>query len=78
MSHVWTFVIDMALKDIEETRIGKYVMLKHITTFFAILVINYVFLSYRSDGSSSASKIRKNKKRKIGESVIRVNRLLNL
>ncbi|CAJ0826389.1 21943_t:CDS:10 [Entrophospora sp. SA101] len=47
VSHVWTFVIDMALKDIEETRIGK------------------------SDGSSSASKIRKNKKRKIGESVIR-------
>ncbi|CAI2177333.1 1221_t:CDS:2 [Funneliformis geosporum] len=39
VSHVWTFVIDMALKDIEETRIGK------------------------SDGSSSASKIRKENQR---------------
>ncbi|CAG8813632.1 10020_t:CDS:2, partial [Dentiscutata erythropus] len=47
VSHVWTFIIDMALKDIEGMRIEK------------------------SDGGSSASKIRKNKQRKIGESVIR-------
>nr|CAG8567381.1 4264_t:CDS:2 [Entrophospora candida] len=47
VSHVWIFVIEVVLKDIEEIRIGK------------------------SDGGSSASKIRKNKKRKIGESVIR-------
>ncbi|CAG8534046.1 10434_t:CDS:2, partial [Ambispora leptoticha] len=47
VSHVWTFIVDMALKDIEETRIGK------------------------SDGGSYASKMRKNKKRKIGKSVIR-------
>ncbi|CAH1758673.1 10513_t:CDS:2 [Entrophospora sp. SA101] len=47
VSHVWIFVIEVILKDIEEIRIGK------------------------SDGGSSASKIRKNKKRKIGESVIR-------
>nr|CAG8481774.1 12747_t:CDS:2 [Entrophospora candida] len=44
VSHVWIFVIEVVLKDIEEIRIGK------------------------SDGGSSASKIRKNKKRKIGES----------
>ncbi|CAG8711137.1 10415_t:CDS:2, partial [Funneliformis mosseae] len=34
VSHVWTFIVDMALKDIEETKIGK------------------------SDGGSSASKMR--------------------
>ncbi|CAG8554028.1 17291_t:CDS:10 [Cetraspora pellucida] len=47
VSHVWTFIIDMALKDIEETKIGK------------------------SDGGSSASKMRKNKKRKVGKTIIR-------
>ncbi|CAG8709332.1 26634_t:CDS:10 [Dentiscutata erythropus] len=47
VSHVWTFIVDMALKDIEETKIGK------------------------SDGGSFASKMRKNKKRKIGKSIIR-------
>ncbi|CAG8516455.1 12343_t:CDS:10 [Dentiscutata heterogama] len=47
VSHVWTFIVDMALKDIEETKIGK------------------------SDGGSSASKMRKNKKRKVGKTVIR-------
>lgn len=25
ISHVWTFIVDMALKDIEEARVGKYV-----------------------------------------------------
>ncbi|CAG8451269.1 15324_t:CDS:10 [Cetraspora pellucida] len=47
VSHVWTFIVNMALKDIEETKIGK------------------------SDGGSFASKMRKNKKRKIGKSIIR-------
>ena len=45
MSHVWTFIVDMALKDIEETKIGKYVISVQ-TKIVIILVIKYIFFNF--------------------------------
>ena len=39
VSHVWTFIVDMALKDIEETKIGKYVI--NVQTKIIIAFLQY-------------------------------------